>query len=58
MIWARSWICSHDSVLLKDDSGRRRRLPKTYIDEEDEGAKLAILSIDSQAVEEGGFSEG
>ena len=46
---------SHDSVFLRDDDGQRRTVPKAYIDEEDEGAMLAILSIDSEAIEDGAF---
>jgi hypothetical protein len=43
---------SHDSVFLMDGDGHRHTVPKAYIDEEDEGAMLAILSIDSEALEE------
>jgi hypothetical protein len=46
---------SHDSVYL-DDDGHRRTVPKAYIDEEDESAMLAILSIDLVDLEEGSIS--
>lgn len=47
---------SHDSVFLMDDDGRRRTVPKAHIDEEDEGAMLAILSMDSEGLDRGAFS--
>ena len=46
---------SHDSVYL-DDDGHRRTVPKAYIDQEDESAMLAILSIDLEDLEEGALA--
>ena len=38
---------SHDSMIVRADDGQRRTIPKDYIAEEDEGAMLAILSVDA-----------
>lgn len=44
---------SHDAVLVLDDHGHRRTVPKADIEEEDEGAMLAILAIDAGDLDEG-----
>ena len=46
---------SQDTVFVRDGGGQLRRVSKTHIDEEDEGAKLAILSIPADDLEEGAF---
>lgn len=43
---------SHDSIFLSDD-GHRRTVAKADIEEEDEGAMLAILSVDAEDLDEG-----
>jgi hypothetical protein len=43
-----------DSIVVSG-GGRRHTIPKSYLDEEDEGSKLAILSIDSAELEDPGF---
>jgi hypothetical protein len=47
---------SLDTIFLTADDGGRLTIPKSYIDEEDEGQQLAILSIDSEDLKEGAFS--
>jgi hypothetical protein len=41
---------SGDSIVVSGGAGRRHTIPKSYLDEEEEGSKLAILSIDSAEV--------
>jgi hypothetical protein len=41
-----------DSVVVSGRGGRRHTIPKSYLDEEEEGSMLAILSIDSEEVED------
>ena len=46
---------SPDAIIVRDDDGQQQTIPKTAIDEEDEGAMLAILSIDSERLQGDGF---
>jgi hypothetical protein len=43
---------SGDAMIVSDGSGGRHTIPKSYLAEEEEGTKLAILSIDSAQVED------
>ena len=43
---------SRDSMIVRADDGRRRTIPKDHIDEEDESAMLAILSIDADDLDD------
>jgi hypothetical protein len=43
---------SGDSMIVSDGAGGRHTIPKSYLAEEEEGSKLAILSIDSDEVED------
>jgi hypothetical protein len=45
-----------DSLVVSGRGGRHTIL-KSYLDEEDEGSKLAILSIDSAELEGTGFGD-
>lgn len=40
-----------DSIVVSG-GGRRHAIPKSYLEEEEEGSMLAILSIDSEEVED------
>jgi hypothetical protein len=40
---------SGDSIVISG-AGRRHAIPRSYLDEEEEGTRLAILSIDSEEV--------
>jgi hypothetical protein len=48
---------SADSIVVSG-AGRRHTIPKSYLDEEEEGSKLAILSIDSVEIEGPGSDRG
>ena len=40
-----------NSVVVSGKGGRHHTIPKSYLDEEEEGSMLAILSINSEEVE-------
>lgn len=39
-----------DSIVVSGEGGRRHAIPRFYLDEEEAGSMLAILSIDSEEI--------
>ncbi len=46
---------SPDTIFVGGED-ERRSIPKSFVDEEDEEAQLAILAVDAETIEEGSYS--